>query len=254
MSKAVRDGWIAPARGAAALGLAAGISGLGLLSLLHHDFTLQWEPVPAGWPHRPLLALASGLMLLAAGAMTALPRTRACGGLLAFGFIGLWALGLQAPRALAAPADVSRWLSVAECAAMAMGGLMLWSETGGGKAVAPAAGLAVRLFGLAAIVFGASHVAYAHFTASMVPDWLPARLALAYATGAVHAATGLALLLRRWVRPAAALEAAMMSSFVLLVHVPRVAAAPSSRTEQTLLLVALTLAASAWIVASARRI
>lgn len=249
-----QDGWTAPVRTVAPMGVAAGLVGLGLLSLLHRDFTLQWEPVPAGWPHRPLLAVTSGLVLLAAGVMTAVPRARAWGGMLAFAFIGLWAVGLQGPRALAAPSDVSRWLSVAECAAMALGGLMLWSETGGGQASATATGVGVRMFGLAAIVFGASHFVYARFTAGMVPAWLPARLPLAYATGAVHAGTGLALLLRRWSRPAAALEAAMMTSFVLLVHVPRVAAAPASRTEQTLLLVALTLASSAWIIAGSRRL
>jgi len=252
-NRSTAGGWTAAATAVATAGLASGLAGLGLLSLLHRDFTLQWEPVPAGWPHRPLLAVASGLILLAAGVMIALPRSRAWGGALAFGFIGLWAVGLQAPRALAAPTDVSGWLSVAECAAMALGGLMLWSEQAGGRRAGLAANVAVRLFGLAAIVFGASHFAYARFTAGMVPAWLPDRLALAYATGAVHALTGLGLALRRWVRPAAALEAAMMTSFVLLVHVPRVAAAPASRAEQTLLLVALTLASSAWLIAGGRR-
>ena len=114
------------------------------------------------------------------------------------------------------------------------------------------AGIAIRVFGLCCLVFGASHFVYARFTASMVPHWLPMPLALAYATGAVHALTGLALVLRRWVRPAASIEAAMMTSFVLLVHIPRVAAAPTDRTEITLLLVALTMSSAAWIVATAR--
>jgi hypothetical protein len=34
----------------AAIGMAAGLCGLGALSLIYQDYTLQWEPVPASWP------------------------------------------------------------------------------------------------------------------------------------------------------------------------------------------------------------
>jgi uncharacterized membrane protein YphA (DoxX/SURF4 family) len=77
-------------------------------------------------------------------------------------------------------------------------------------------------------------------------------LELAYFTGAIHALVGLALLIgvqRRW---SAAIEALMMTSFVVLVHLPRVAAKPGDRTELTLLFVAVTLSSAAWIVAASR--
>ena len=35
---------------AAAIGMAAGLCGLGALSLIYQDYALQWEPVPASWP------------------------------------------------------------------------------------------------------------------------------------------------------------------------------------------------------------
>jgi len=44
----------------AGMGLAVGLIGLGVLSLIYRDFTLQWEPVPAGVHDRLTLALASG--------------------------------------------------------------------------------------------------------------------------------------------------------------------------------------------------
>jgi uncharacterized membrane protein len=232
---------------AASVALAIGLIGLGLLSLVYRDFTLQWEPVPARWPDRGLLAVASGLILLGAGLAILVRRTRPWGAIVAAAFIGLWAIALQSPKALAHPTDISVWLAVAECTAMALGAFVLFRDP------KPGVGTATRLFGLCCLVFGASHFVYAKFTAAMVPRFLPMPLVLAYATGAVHALTGLALVLRRWVRPAAAIEAAMMTSFVLLVHAPRVAAAPTSRTEITLLLVALTLTASAWIIATARK-
>jgi uncharacterized membrane protein YphA (DoxX/SURF4 family) len=112
----------------------------------------------------------------------------------------------------------------------------------------------VILFGVACVIFGLSHFAYAQFTASMIPTWLPRRLELAYLTGAIHALTGLALLIGRWRRWAAGIEAAMMTSFVFLVHAPRVFAHPTDRTELTLLFVAITLSSAAWSVAASRAV
>lgn len=104
------------------------------------------------------------------------------------------------------------------------------------------------------MVFGAAHFLYAAFTASMIPTWLPMRLELAYLTGAIHAVAGLAILTGRWRRWAAVAEAAMMSSFVLLVHAPRVAAHPTDRLELTMLFVAVTLSSAAWTLAASRTV
>ena len=233
----------------AAMGLAAGLIGLGVLSLIYRDFTLQWEPVPAGIRDRAMLALASGAILSLAGALLLLARTRAWGALLAGLFIGFWVLGLHAPKVFAKPSDLTVWLALAECLAMSTGALLLFRGQGDGFGRT-----CVILFGIACVIFGLSHFAYAQFTASMIPTWLPRRLELAYLTGAIHMLTGLALLIGRWRRWAAGIEAAMMSSFVLLVHAPRVFAHPTDRTELTLLFVAITLSAAAWSVAASRAV
>jgi uncharacterized membrane protein len=107
----------------------------------------------------------------------------------------------------------------------------------------------VRAFGLACIVYGASHFAYPTFTAAMVPPFLPMPLVLAYVTGTIHTASGLALLIGYPRRIASLAEAAMMSSFVLLVHIPRVLGTPTSRLEWTMLSVALVLSSAAWLIA-----
>jgi uncharacterized membrane protein len=112
---------------------------------------------------------------------------------------------------------------------------------------------------VACVVFGLSHFVYAGFTADMIPHWLPLRLGLAYATGAGHLAAGLALLLGIRPRLAATLEALMMSSFVLLVHVPSLLQmpppgwAPTLRVQLTALFWASALAGSAWIMARSLR-
>ena len=91
------------------------------------------------------------------------------------------------------------------------------------------------LAGASAIVFGFAHFNYIDFTASMVPGWIPYKTFWAWATGAGHLAAGLALVSGFKARLAAGCEAAMMGSFVVLLHLPRVIAAPDSHVEWIML-------------------
>ncbi len=233
----------------AVLGMAVGLIGLGVLSVIAHDVAFQWEPVPKTWPDRAAMGTVSGLILLAAGGLLLPPRTRAWGALIAAVFIGLWVIVLHLPRAAAKPIDFASWNAVCEALAMASGAFVAFRELSG-----QSARVAIWVMGGCYVVFGCTHFQYATFTATMVPAWLPMRIGFAYLTGAIHALSGLALLLgvrRRW---AAAIEAAMMTSFVLLVHIPRVAAHPGDRFELTMLFIAVTLSSAAWILATSRAV
>src|SRR4030095_10976632 len=105
------------------------------------------------------------------------------------------------------------------------------------------------LFAASLPLIGLSHFVYIQMTAAMVPTWLPDRVALAYLTGVAHMAAGVGLLLAVLPRLAAILEATMLSLFTLLVWVPRVVAAPTSRAEWTAMLVSGALTGGAWVVA-----
>jgi len=85
------------------------------------------------------------------------------------------------------------------------------------------------LFGAACIVYGAAHFSYAKCTASMVPAWLPSRLAIAHLTGVAHAAAGVSLLVGILPRLAATLEALVLSLFGVLVWFPSFLARPRAR-------------------------
>jgi uncharacterized membrane protein len=236
----------------AALGLGVGLMGLGVLSVVHRDFALQWQPVPADIPGREVLGMISGLILICAGLLLLVSRTRAWGAAIAAAFIGAWVLGLHLPEALAHPANLPGWLGIGETLAMTMGAFVLFREQRSAEARDRYARAAIPVFGVTLVMFGISHFLFAKFTAAMIPDWLPMRLALAYLTGSIHALAGLVILGGRWRRIAAAAEAAMMTSFVLLVHLPRVAAHPTDRLELTMLFVAIALSSAAWGVATAR--
>ena len=237
---------------AAAATMAVSLAALGVLSLASGDFAFQWQPVPPEVPARATLAMIVGALEVLAGALFFIDRLRAVGAWLAAALLVGWT-ALHVPAIVQRPASIGDWLGIAETAAMASAALM-WAagESGGVHVRAIRRGTMVA-FGLSAIIFGASHFAYADFTASMIPAWLPQRLALAYFTGAAHALAGLAIASGIQRRLAAALETVMMASFVVLVHIPRVAAQPGSRMEWTMLFVALLLSGSAGVVAGVSR-
>jgi uncharacterized membrane protein YphA (DoxX/SURF4 family) len=227
-----------------------GAASLGVLGFVVGDFALQWQPAPAGLPAREALAYLSAAILLAAGVAALAPRTSPTGALALGVSFGVWVVALHLPNALAnKPNDIGSWNAVAEALALSLGGLAGW-----GIVHRPVwAERATRLFGLCAVIFGLAHFGYAKFTAGMVPAWLPEPLFWAYLTGAGHMAGGLALIAGVVPRLAATLLAAMYATFALVLHLPRVIAAPTERIEWTMLFIALSLTGAAWIVRSAAK-
>lgn len=241
---------------------AVGLAGLGILSLVFHDFALQWQPVPAGVPARATLALISGALLLVGAAALMTRRWGRTAALVLAVYLVLWILLLRVPQLLAHPLNVATWLGACENLALLVGARILYAWLASlGPAAAPdfavsALGISgARLaLGGACVVFGLAHFAYLGFTAGMIPVWLPARPALAAITGAAHIAAGTALLLGIVPQLAARLEAIMLSLIVLLVHVPAVVAKPHDREQWTGLCIATALAGAVWIVAGSFRL
>ena len=236
---------------------AIGIAGLGVLSLVSGDFAFTWQPVPNWIPWREYLAYASGLLLLAGGIGMLVKRTAAPCALVMTIYVLSWVLLLQAPRVAGAPANVGAWLGFCENVVLMSGGWILFAslvrrEDNGSMPFASGKGgtrVARFLFGISCLVLGLSHFVYTEETAGMVPAWLPARVVFAYLTGVGHFAAGVGILLAILPRLAATLEAIMISSFVLLIHVPGVASAPASRLQWTMMFVASALAGAGWATA-----
>ena len=78
-------------------------------------------------------------------------------------------------------------------------------------------------------VFGAEHLAGAQFIVNIVPAWMPARLFWVYFVGLALLAAALSIVLMRYVRWSASLLALMFFLFVVMIHVPNVAANPGGR-------------------------
>lgn len=230
--------------------LAIGAVGLGLIGLIFGDFALQWQPVPQGIPARRALALVSGGALLAAGLALFWRRSATAGALALAVMYGLWSVVLKGPNLVARPLEVISWLAFTETLAMSMGALTLAALTLPEGALRSRIELAARTaFGVCPVVFGVAHFAYAGFTAAMVPAWIPpGGMFWALATGVAHIAGGLAILSRVQARLAATLLAAMYGGFALLLHAPRVAAAPTAHIEWIMLGIATSLSGAAWAI------
>jgi uncharacterized membrane protein YphA (DoxX/SURF4 family) len=237
----LKIGWIS---------LAASALGLAVLGFLTGDFAMNWQPVPASVPGRTTLAyLTAGLFwILGAGLLFDRYRHRFTIAIAATFLV--WALLLHGPGVVADPLNVLPWLGLTERLEVAAGALMLAATQVPGTPFARWGLLIGRIsFGACLPVFGLSHWAYAQFTADMIPAFIPAHLFWAYFTGAGHVAAGVAILTNVLARLGAVAFAGMVSGFVLLLHVPRVIAAPGSRAEWTMLVIAMTITGAAWCAA-----
>jgi uncharacterized membrane protein YphA (DoxX/SURF4 family) len=79
------------------------------------------------------------------------------------------------------------------------------------------------IFAVPWLVFGAQHFMFVDFVAGLVPAYFPARWFWAYLTGAAMIAAGISLTVNIKARLAAVLLGAMLMTFVLLIHIPKLA-------------------------------
>ncbi len=87
-----------------------------------------------------------------------------------------------------------------------------------------------RMFLAASLAaFGAEHLTGASFIKTVVPAWMPAPLFWTYLVGTALLAVALAVVVKKYVRLAALMYAAMLFLFVLLLHIRGIAAKPHDR-------------------------
>jgi uncharacterized membrane protein len=238
-------------------------AGLALFMLAYGDFAPAGVSLPAWMPWRETWVHGSAVLVLAASAGLFFSRTA----LASIGTIGAYlvAWGLLGIP-LSEPLNAIGWYGFCEALGSLVGAgfiyTMLRRKTQGAEMPISgerAARVARALFGITCVFYGWSHFAYADYTATMVPSWLPGRLGIAYFTGLGHSAAGIALILGILPRLAATLEAIMVSLFSLLVWVPSFFMQPRPnwatppQNQWSEFVVTIVLTAAAWIVATSLR-
>lgn len=229
------------------LAFIAGLAGLGLLGLVFGDLAAGLQPPLVFLGAGPEIAYAmNGLLLVAALAMLGKPGLAHPAALAVAALWALWiALG-HAPRLAAAPGDVVAWVSLSEVAAAgAVAWLLSTDHPSARQRWVPR-----LVVGLMLVWFGIVHLHYRSAIAGMIPDWMPARDLWPWLTGAANIAGGLAVLSGVMGRLGSTLVGLMFVSWIFLVHIPRLTAAPSSREEWTALALNVVLVGCAWTVSA----
>jgi len=237
------------------IGFAA--TALGVQSLWLAIYVGRLQPIPDWVPGHDAIAYLTGAFLLAVGILILIGKwARLAAALLSLELLG-WFLVLYLPQLVAHPMG-SAWTGAFETFAL-FGGTWLLA------ALLPAEGHRPRFnrvvdrgatlgrlcFGVSLPVFGIAHFVYHDFVASWVPKWIPYPLFWAWFTGACHFAAGVAIVINVLARLAATLAGIMYGSWVLIVHIPRVMAAPHDAFEWNGIFVASMLCGSALLVAGA---
>lgn len=237
---------------------ALGIISVGVLALVYGYSILVFLPVPPAWiPWLRPVGVASGIVMLATGAGLLLQRTARVATRILLPFLLLWTL-TRLPVVAVDPLREISWFAVGEVAALAAGALVLFARFAGlrpGSKLQRATSeygptIARILLGYSVTTFALSHFfEFAARTVSLVPPWLPYRTAWADLTGAAQVAAGLGALFSIYPRWSAALEAALLSVFALLVWVPAVITNPAMQSNWEEFLLTFALAGACWVVA-----
>lgn len=217
---------------------AALLIGLGVQGLVTREFTTVWQPVPRTAPAREILVyLCAGLSLLA-GAGLLVRRTAALAARVLLVALGIWLVLWRVRPLFVAPLIDSSW-SLADTLVIIGAVCVLCRRARFGRA----------LYGVGMIPFGYAHFANVRGTASLVPHWLPWHVGFAYFTGATFIAAGLAILIGKFGRLAAALSAIQMGLFGLLVWVPILMAGSTNAFQRMEFATTVALTIAGWVVA-----
>ena len=233
----------------------------GVLGLARGDFAPIWQGAPGSFAAREALVYLCAFVSLACGIGLLWPRIRVSAARVLFVYLLLWMLLFKVPFIVRGPTVEVNYQSCGETAVLAAAAWVLyawfasaWDRRQLDFATADNGVRGARvLYALALIAFGLSHFAYLNLTAPLIPAWLPAHVGLAYITGCAYLAAAAAVLFGVYARLAAALAAAQMGLFTLLVWTPLMAeglATPGQRGE---FVVSWALTAAAWVVADSYR-
>jgi uncharacterized membrane protein YphA (DoxX/SURF4 family) len=227
--------------------------GFGIMAVVLLDAVPNLEALPVWFPGRLVVGVLTGALLIPAGAGLVANRQSSRAAVLIGSVLLFWLIVLQAPRLIANPLNGGIWVVAFEVVAIGAAAWMLaasLSSDGSRADVWRRVAVGARLaYGLSFLAFGISHFVYHGYVESVIPAWIPAHRFWAYATGMAHLAAGVSLLTRIQARLAATLLAIMFGSWVLVVHIPRVAKTGGGN-EWTSFLVAIAMCGGAWLVSA----
>jgi uncharacterized membrane protein YphA (DoxX/SURF4 family) len=210
-----------------------------------------WPPVVQLW------AVIVGLVLLVCGVAIVLRKTSAAAAAV-LAMLLIPVIIYFIPKMIAHPRNPGSWTSSGEILAICAAALVVavsislerTREAMSRRRLLVAGNTGYVLFGVSLVIFGIQHLMYGPFVATLIPAWIPARLFWAYFVGAAFVAAALAISTHIQARLAAILLGVMFLTWFLILHLPRVFAAPHNGNEWTSAFVALAMSGAAFLLAA----
>ena len=240
---------------------AAVMIALGVQGLVTGHLTAVWQPIPKTVPAQQALAYLCAVVSLVCGAGLLLKRTATLAARSLLAYLLLWSLAFRVPPLVQAPLTILPYYSSAETAVMVAGAWVLYAWFASDwdrQHLAFATGdsgvrIASVLYALSMIPFGLGHFIFIERTASMVPGWMPAHVAVGYITGSCFIAAGAGILFGVFARFAAALSALMIGLFTVLVWIPILAPGTKNPYDWIEFATSCAITAGGWVVADSYR-
>jgi hypothetical protein len=201
--------------------VAVALLGFGVENIFFgHYIVARVAPWPADPSAQFLVACVTAAIFLASGAAFLSGRFVRQAGLASAALIFGWSLVLHLPVAIAGPAWSGHWTNVLKAATLASGVLAVAAVDGRPMGSLPPMlrTLAFSVSGAFFLLGGIQHFMFAAFVATLVPRFMPRPLFWTYFAGVALIAAGLGFWTPPVRRLAALLAAAMVFSWVFLVH------------------------------------
>lgn len=223
----------------------------GVIALMWHDAD-TWQTLRLIWslPAGATVGVCLMAAQIAGGVGIQLPRTaRLASAVLCIVYL-FFSLACI-PGIIAGPTVYAHFGSFFEQFSLLCGATALYAATDANAARKLVLGrLARRGFGVCAISFMLGQIFYFHFTAELVPKWIPpSQTFWAILTTTAFALAAIAMLINRQARLTAGLMTLMLALFGVLVWIPRLAAHPEVHGNWSEFCLTLLIAGAAWTLA-----
>ncbi len=226
----------------------------GVIALMWHDPD-TWQSVSRLWrlPFGSILGECLMVALIVGGIGVLYPRTARTASIVLGVVYAIFSLSCI-PGVVAAPTTYVQYGSFFEQFSLLCGAIAVYAATEPNAARAAATGRLARIgLGLCAVSFTLAQIFYLHFTATLVPVWIPPNQTFwAILTTVAFGLAAIAILINRQARLAIRLMTLMLALFGIIVWVPLVIAHPESHSNWSEFALNFLIAGAAWMVAELR--
>ncbi|MFI5138687.1 MAG: hypothetical protein ACHQIM_12745 [Sphingobacteriales bacterium] len=239
------------------------IAGMGLLTAYYKDFPYMLiPPNHSGMPGFAMLAFIAGTLFILAGACIVFEKRPGQISLLLGTLLLLIFCFYHIPYQFMAISNYrhfGEWENAAKELALASGAFVIAgcfskkNENTLFRVLRKLTPYGTIFFALTIISFGINHFLYAKDAAGYMPAWIPGHICWIYFAGAALLGAGIAIILKIKVGLFATLLGAMIFTWFISLHIPKVIAAPVAdrASEITSAFLALAYSGIAFVIAGA---